>query len=81
MILMLEDRSDYERYRGEYKNYKYPKDLYTILSVIAQDKRVNFLPINKIYAILSSCEKWLKHIETKGKKKLIKNIIILRLKR
>ena len=72
MILMLEDRSDYERYRDEFKKYKYPKDLYTVLSVIAQDERVELLPVNKIYAILSSCEKWLKHVETKGKKKSYK---------
>lgn len=68
MILMLEDKADYARYKGEYKNYKSPRDLYTVLSVIAQDKRVEQLPINTIYGILCSCEKWLKWIPLKGKK-------------
>lgn len=59
MVLMLEMTASEARYRGMYKNFKYPKDLKTVLSVIAQDKRVLDLPTNKIYAILSKCEGWL----------------------
>ena len=65
---MLENNADYARYKGDFKNYRFPKDLYTVLSVIAQDKRVFDLPINKIYAILCSCE-WLKSISWKSGKK------------
>lgn len=68
MILMLEDAADVARYNGTYKHYKFPKELVTVLSVIAQDKRVAELPMNKIYAILCSC-KWLKSIPWKSGKK------------